>query len=232
MLSSLLEPFIQILHTIAAVLPLPWFAFFGAFLEELIAPIPSPLVMTLAGSLASSQEQTVLFLLLLALIGAMGKTIGSYLIYLLADKAEDFVLGSFGKYVGISSKEVESIGKHLNKGWRDDIVLFFLRAIPIIPTAPVSLVCGLIKVKLRTYIVSTFLGTLVRNIFYLYLGYTSLEAIESVNEGLDSLENIGYLVLLILFALIFFYIYRQRQKEANLSFIQKLLRHIPLFNKE
>src|SRR5690606_32340582 len=166
----------DILHQLAGVLPTEIFVAIGAFVEELVAPIPSPLVMTLGGSLAASQGKTLTYLGLLALLGAIGKTVGSWLIYLIADKAEDFVMNKIGKFVGVTHREVEIIGKHLNKGWRDDVILFLLRAVPIMPTAPVSIVCGLIKLNLRTYLTSTFFGTLVRNVFYLYLGYTSVDA--------------------------------------------------------
>lgn len=221
MLSSIIQPFIDFLHRIAEILPLPWFTFFGAFLEEVVAPIPSPLVMTLAGSLAGSAGSAMTYLGFIALVGAIGKTLGSYIVYVIADKAEDLVMGKFGKFMGVSSKEVEIIGKHLNKGWKDDVVLFLLRAIPIIPTAPVSLVCGLIKLNLRTYLTSTFLGTLVRNIFYLYLGYTSVNALESLNEGIDSFEKFGYLTLLVLVAAVMGYIFIQRKKDTGLKFLEK-----------
>ena len=220
-MSSVIQPFLELLQRFSQIMPLPWFAFFGSLMEEIIAPIPSPLVMTLSGSLVSAQKQGILFLLLLATTGAIGKTIGSYVIYLLADKAEDFVLGKFGRLLGVSHKEVEVIGKYLNKGRRDDVVLFLLRAIPIIPTAPVSLVCGLVKLKLRTYLLSTLIGTWVRNMFYLYLGFTSLNALDSLNQNIDSFEKFGYLTLLILFGLVFLYVYKHRKKNSFLSFLQR-----------
>lgn len=221
MLSSVLQPAIDLLHQLAGVLPTEIFVAIGAFVEELVAPIPSPLVMTLGGSLAASQGKTLTYLGLLALLGAIGKTVGSWLIYLIADKAEDFVMNKIGKFVGVTHREVEIIGKHLNKGWRDDVILFLLRAVPIMPTAPVSIVCGLIKLNLRTYLTSTFFGTLVRNVFYLYLGYTSVDALESLNEGIDSFEKFGYLILLVVVAIAFAWIYQQKKKDAGLSFLEK-----------
>lgn len=221
MLSQILQPFIDALHQFAEILPLPWFTFFGALIEEVIAPIPSPLVMTLAGSLAGSQDATWFYLGVLASVGAVGKTIGSYIVYVVADKSEDIIMGKFGKFLGVSSKEVEVIGKHLNKGWKDDVVLFLLRAIPIMPTAPVSIVCGLVKLNMRTYLTSTFLGTVVRNIFYLYLGFTSVEALESINEGIDGFEKFGYIILLLLIGAVMAYIYYQRKKDAGLKFLEK-----------
>jgi len=221
MLSGLIQPVINLLHQISGILPLPWFTFLGALIEEVIAPVPSPLVMTLAGSLAASQNSAWTYLLVLALFGSIGKTIGSYIIYAISDKGEDFVLNKLGKFLGVSHKEVEAIGKHLNKGWHDNVVLFLLRAVPIMPTAPVSIVCGLIKLNLRTYLLSTFFGTLVRNIFYLYLGFTSVNALESLNEGIDSLEKFGYLILIVIVAALMGYIFYQRKKDAGIRFLEK-----------
>lgn len=223
-MSQLLESMIQLLHQLAVAVPLPIFTVVAAFIEEVIAPIPSPLVMTLAGSLAASAGETFTFLLWLSLLGGISKTFGSWVVYLLADIGEDIVLGRFGKYLGISHAEVEAFGSHLNKGRRDGLVIFLLRAIPIIPTAPVSLVAGLIKIHLRTYLIYTFLGTLVRNILYLYFGYTSLQAASSLSEGFESLETIGYVVLALMMGAGIAYFYYLRKRGAGMTMVQRITR--------
>ena len=220
-MSSLIEPLIQLLHAIAERVPLPLFTILGAFIEEVIAPIPSPIVMTLAGSFTAAENLPFVYLLFLAMIGAASKTVGSWLVYFVSDKAEDIIISKFGKFLGVSHSDTEGFGKYLNQGKRDDIVLFLLRAIPIIPTAPVSVVCGLIKVNVRTYLVSTFFGTAVRNMFYLYLGYTSVGTLESINEGLDSWENLGYLILFFLMFGAVIWIYSKRRKGFSLSFLDR-----------
>lgn len=202
------EQFVTYLETLAQVIPLTIFSFVGSFIEEVVAPIPSPFVMTGAGSIASSQHQVVVYLLLLAVIGAAGKTLGGLLIYWVADKGEDIVLTKFGKFIGVSHKEVETIGKYLNHGWRDDIVLFIIRALPILPSGPVSAVCGLIKLNLRTFITATFLGSIVRNLFFLYIGYEGLSILSS---GFDQAENIGKIIFLVVaLAGLVFVIYKRR----------------------
>jgi len=215
MMSNFINLLIEYLKQISGIVPLPIFTFLGAFIEELIAPIPSPVVMTLAGSLAAAEKYTLISLLLLALTGAIGKTIGSFLIYYISSVAEDFILNKLGRFIGVSHKDVESISNKLNSGKRDDLVLFLLRAIPIVPTAPVSVVCGLIKINLKTYLYATFLGTFVRNIIYLYLGFTSLNAVENINSDIDSLEKFGYMIILVLIGLIFLFIYKQKKKKES-----------------
>lgn len=224
---AILETLILWLEQYAQQVPLPWFAFVGAFLEEIIAPIPSPFVMTTSGSIAASQNATVATLLLVAVVASLGKTIASYLVYVISDRAEDLVVNRFGKYIGVNHKEIEKLGKYLNKGWRDDLILFALRAIPIMPTAPVSVIAGVIKLNMRTYLFGTFFGNIVRNIFYLYLGFLSLEAFHSFEQGLDSAETVLKIVLAgaLVAATIWFYKKRQSETGINglLNRLQKLV---------
>ena len=184
-----MEQIISLIKTLAHNIPLDGFAFIGSFLEEIIAPIPSPLVMTTAGTLAHTQNHTLLYLFWLALAASLGKTIASWLYYLLADKTEDLILTRFGKFIGISHKEIESIGKRFNGTWRDDVVLLVVRALPIMPTSLVSVVCGFIKLNMRTYLQSTFIGYFIRSFIFLYIGYTGMTTYGNVSNELVSIES-------------------------------------------
>lgn len=218
-----MQALINWLESLSQQVPVTWFVFIGAMVEEILAPIPSPLVMMLAGSIAANQGSSLLFILLLATIGAFSKTIGSVIIYFIADKFEDILIGKFGKFLGVSSDDTEGLGKFLGEGKRDDIAIFLLRAVPVMPTAPVSVIAGLIKINLRTYIFSTFFGLIVRNSIYLYLGYSSIAALESLSEGFDSLEKIGYLLLAVFAGFALLWLYRKRQKGSVLDMIDGML---------
>ncbi len=224
MLSELLTPAINYLHTLSTSVPLPIFTTAGAALEEIIAPIPSPLVMTLAGSLSASANNPLSYLIYLALIGSIAKTAASYVVYIVSDKAEDVVLTKFGKFVGVSHKEVEKFGAQLSGGWTDNLVMLALRAIPIIPTAPVSIIAGLLKLDVSTFLWTTVVGYAVRNYFYLYLGATSIGALESLNAGLDSVEKIGYLILFAILVVLTLFFYKKRQDDNIVHKLLKFLR--------
>lgn len=198
-----MEQIISLIKTLAHTIPLDVFAFIGSFMEEIIAPIPSPLVMTTAGTIAHTQSHTLFYLFWLALVASLGKTIASWLYYILADKAEDLVLTRFGKYVGFSHKEVENIGRHFNGTWKDDVVLLIVRALPIMPTSLVSVVCGFIKLNMRTYLQSTFIGYFIRSFIFLYLGYTGMATYGNAGGSIGNIESlmkiglaIGLVVLL------------------------------------
>lgn len=208
----MLEIILNQIESLARSMPLELFVILGALIEEIIAPIPSPVVMVLAGSLAHTQNYNLWYLLELAALGALGKTFGSWLIYLLADKLEDIVVGRFGKFIGVTHKEIESIGKKLDGSWKDNFFLFLARALPIIPSAPVSIACGAIKLNLKTFITSTYLGNLVRNLLYLYMGYAGFENYKQITNGLDGLESIGQIGLLLAVVGLVVWAYWKRKK--------------------
>lgn len=208
---QIIAEFTQMLASFSSTVPLPLFVTLAAFVEEVIAPIPSPFVMTISGSLIAAQGQGLVFLALMAVLGAFSKTAGSYIIYFIADKLEDVIIDKFGKFLGVTHNDTEGIGKMFGKGMRDDVAIFLMRAIPIMPTAPVSVVAGILKFNLKTYLLASFAGLIVRNVFYLYLGYVGIGALESINENLQSLETIGYVVLFLFLAGLTMWFYKKRR---------------------
>lgn len=211
----------QNLINFAQVVPLEVFAFLGSILEEIVAPIPSPFVMTSAGSLIAAQNRNLVMIFWIAAVASAGKVIGQVFFYVLADKAEDLVINKLGKYIGFSHKEVENIGKHFNGSRTDDIVLAILRAIPIMPSTPISLVAGFIKLNMRTYIVSSFIGNFVRSLTFLYIGYEGLTAL---THGIDSLESVMKIVVLLALGVIVLIIYYKRGKGGFNDFLKKKLK--------
>ena len=171
--------------------------------------------MITAGTVASLQQRPVHSLLILSLFGAVGKTLGGWLLYKFADKAEDIVTTKFGKFVGISHKEVESLGKYFNHGIRDDLILFLIRCLPVVPSAPLSLGCGIIKIKARTFLLSTFFGTIVRDGLFLYFGYVGVNSFNSVIGGLDTVESAVQIGLFFGLGLLIGWAYWKRHKRKK-----------------
>lgn len=158
-------------------LPLELFVAVGSFVEEIIAFIPSPLIMSAAGAVANERGYTWVGYALLVISGSIGKTIASIGLYYIADKSEDVVTSKFGKFLGVTHERIEYVGSWLSRGWWDDVVLFILRALPLLPTFVVSIACGMLKTNKRSFVVATFLGTCVRNATMLYLGAEGSEAV-------------------------------------------------------
>ena len=191
---------------IISQIPLELVVFIGSIIEEIFPPLPSPLLLVITKIAAYNQKFSVLYVLLIISIATFGKTIGSLFLYFLADKTEDFVIGRFGKYLfNISHKSVENIGKRFTGSWKDIFILIFLRAIPIIPTTPLSLVCGIIKLNIRTFVVSAFIGSFIRIFLLLYLG---MAAYRSLITNTDN--AIEVLLVFIIVCLIGWFYYKKR----------------------
>ena len=211
-MNNLVLPIITYLERLAQYVPLEVFTIVGSFLEEVIAPIPSPFVLTTAGTITKAQNNPLAYILFIALIAAISKTLGGLLLYAISDKLEDVFIPRFGKFFGIKHENIEKIGKYFNGTKRDWLVLFALRSIPVMPSSPISITCGFIKLNKKLFLISTLLGSIIRSLFFLYLGYTGLAASESMSKGLDKTESIMQIVVVIGVLALLFWGYKQRPK--------------------
>ena len=212
---------IQFLRNIAETTSLPVFVIVGGFVEEIIAPVPSPLVATLAGSIAEAKKLGIPSLLWICAIGTAAKTIGAFLFYWLGDKFEDVVIPRFGKYIGVRHEDVERLGSRLSGKLRQDFLLFFLRSIPVMPSTPLSVVCGVLKVHPLSFLVTTYVGFYIRNFFFLYLGYTGLSTMGSLMEGIDTTETILKIVMVALVVAVLGWLYWRRSRGKSVDFLGK-----------
>lgn len=195
-------------------MPLEIFAPVASLVEEIIAPIPSPAVMVVTGSLAAIQGKTVYYLIFLALLGSAGKLIGSLFVYFVSDKVEDYFSGILEKFFGVTHEDIESFGKRLNGSYRDYFVMFLMRALPIIPSSVVSIGGGILKIPLRLFIVTTFLGSIVRDFIYIYFGYSGMAILENFLKQSETVESLIQLVVLVFIFALFAWLYLKRKKKS------------------
>lgn len=164
----------------------------GTFIEEVLSPIPSFVVLVPAGAAAESQGRGVWYLLVLILFSAVGRIAGAVILYWLADKFEDRLLVNGRRFFGMSHQDVERFGRRLGRaGKRDWIVLFLMNAVPIFPAAVFSLACGFVKVKYRMFLACTFFGTMVNALFYLVLGYAGFRTAEALQNVETATQILG-----------------------------------------
>lgn len=212
------------LVTLANHIPVDLFAFLGSFIEEVISPIPSPLVLTTTGAILFTQGYHVSHFVITAILAAIGKTIGSILIYFLAERLEYLVIIKFGKFLGVSKADVQKLEKYFGNTKKDEFVLTVFRAIPFMPTAPVSFVCGLLKLDLTSYIRATFIGSFFRSLFFLWFGYTGLSNLEAFSTGITSAENVMKLIIFVVVGIGAGYLLRKRQTGTLSDLIDKFLK--------
>lgn len=180
----------------AHAVPLPLFAFAASAIDELFPPVPSPAVMLIAGTLARMQELAPWHLAALIVLGACGKTLGAYVVYRIADGAEDVILGRFSRIFGITHAEVERFGARLTGTTRDYTLLTTLRALPFLPSVIVSVGGGLLKLPLRLFLTTTFVGTLIRDTIYFSVGYAGVEVLRRFVHASSRLEEVLFAAIL------------------------------------
>ncbi len=208
----MIDVLLDFLKDMSAAMPVPLFVFLGSLMEELVALLPSPFVTTLAGSLAASQNSGLAYVVLLALVATIAKTIGCYGYYILADKGEDLISSRYGKLLGLSHDSIQAVGKRFEKGGRDELVVFALRALPIMPSAPVSVLAGIIKLNIRHYLIASGLGMFVRSFFFVYLGFIAAGTLEELQARLDGYGAYGNVMILMILAVFIVYIAKTRLK--------------------
>lgn len=168
--------------------------------------------------MAAAQSAPFWYLIVVSIIAAVGKTIASVILFVIADRAEDIVLNKIGRFVGVTHKQIESFGARFSGRPRDYLTLFVIRMTPIIPSAPISLICGFIAIPMRLFVVTTFFGTIIRDFIYLYIGYTGIEAARVLIDGIEGVSSIITIIMLIIAVAIGGWIlYRKFHKPHKLS---------------
>ena len=204
------------LLALAQSLPLELFVLIGSIVEEVIAPVPALAVMLVAGSAAAVQGLTVLDLIPLAIIAALGKALGAIVVYMISASMGTLVLTKYGRYFRVSAEEIHDLGKHLKGTKRDYVFLTVLRALPIIPSSVVSLGCGLLKIPFKLFLITTFIGTIVRDGIFLYVGYSGVGVLKDFANKATDIESVLQTGFIVLVLITFAYIYYRRKKNRPL----------------
>ncbi len=142
--------------------------FFAALIETIIPPIPTMVVFPTAGFIASQNGLELPELFLLGIVGGLGASVGSTVIYLIALKLGRTALLKYLKYVKVSEKKLAKVECWFEK-YGDKAVLFG-RMIPVFREM-ISIPAGLLKMKLPKFLAYTILGSCGWSITLIFAGY-------------------------------------------------------------
>ena len=142
--------------------------FLAAIIETVIPPIPTMAVFPTAGFIASQNGLELPELILLGIVGGLGASIGSTVIYLIALKLGRTALLRYLKYVKVSEKKLTKVECWFQK-YGDKAVLFG-RMVPVFREM-ISIPAGLLKMKLAKFLAYTILGSCGWSITLIFIGY-------------------------------------------------------------
>lgn len=193
--------------------------FFASLIEEVIVPIPSALIMMAAGFfLLGTQAISVTSLVFLftnvALPIALGLTLGSLVTYGLAYYLGKPFVERWGNYLSVTWTDIERLESYFAKQYKDELVFFGLRLVPIVPSIVINLFAGFVRFPIFKYLILTFVGILFRAYLVGFLGWQIGEAFYNYDTYFNQVENLGLIVVVIIAAFFFF---KKRKKNQVIS---------------
>jgi membrane protein DedA with SNARE-associated domain len=167
------------------------------FLENLFPPIPSELIMPLAGFTAAKGEMALAPAIAAGVIGTMlGALPWYYIGKVLGEESIKQWLDRHGKWLGISAKEIDQskrwFYRHGNKA------VFFGRLVPGIRTL-ISLPAGFSNMPMAQFLIYSTLGTTAWVSLLTFAGYLLGDHYDLVDEYLAPVSKLVLLALLIAF---------------------------------
>lgn len=123
--------------------------------ESACVPIPSEIIMPFSGYLVSTGE---LRLWLVALAGAIGCVVGSWLAYAVGAWGGRPLVERYGKYVLISHRDLDLADRWFQR--HGDITIFVGRLLPVVRTF-IAFPAGVARMPLWRFTAYTFLGSLI-----------------------------------------------------------------------
>ena len=154
--------------------------------ESAAIPLPSEIIMPLAGwKLILERESSAWFILLAGFYGALGNLIGSLIAYYAGAIGGRPLLERYGRYVLITRKDLDRADSWFEK--RGELTVFATRMMPVIRTF-ISIPAGVSRMNIWKFSFYTFLGAFPWSVGLAYGGYAlgeNWEDLRSVMRPFD-----------------------------------------------
>ncbi len=193
--------------------------FIGVLLESFIAPIPSPLVPMGAGFIlippeASIIEAITISIFTITLAGALASTTGAFFGYGIGYLGGRPFIKRFERFIGVSWEEIKKSKRLFGKGYKDDVTLFFSRAIPIIPLSPISFCAGVVRFDIKKFTIWTLLGSIPRYFVLSMIGWFMGVTYTELSQSIEFFESLVFLSIIIIVIIFILYRIRRRRKSS------------------
>ncbi|HSV95231.1 MAG TPA: VTT domain-containing protein [Spirochaetia bacterium] len=191
----------------------------GGITEQIIVPIPSPIISMSGGAFLISPNnhffQSLLDIILkVSLPYSIGAVLGTSLIFLIAFFGGQPIIDKFGKYVGIKWSLIEKIKADFKKTISDELFILIAISIPVVPVSLITAFCGGFRIKPIKFYPLAFLALIIRSTILGFLGFKMGEAFTEIANGLDKIESILTVVIAVL-VLGFLFLQREKWLKKN-----------------
>jgi membrane protein DedA with SNARE-associated domain len=185
--------------------------FIGVIIEQIIVPIPSPLIIMGAGAILiphgiSIPNAFLQILWIIVLPGSLASTLGSYIGYMISFYGGKALVLRFQRFLDVDWDQIERLEKRF-QGRKEAWSIFLSRAIPVFPISLVSIFAGLLRIPIKPFTIYTFLGSIFRCFSLGFFGWWIGATYEKAATRIDSVETIISIAMLIGMGVVFGYLY-------------------------
>ena len=170
------------------------------FLENVFPPIPSEVVLPLAGSLTLTGKFSIP---MITIVGMLGSLTGAFLFYglgkWLGEPRVRLLMAKFGKYALLSTADLDRSLEWFEK--YDDWVIFFSRMVPIVRSL-ISIPAGIASMNFAKFSFYTILGTALWSFVLSFGGRLLGEQWPLIADYINTYQNV-VLVLVVICVVIF-----------------------------
>lgn len=149
-----------------------WPLFLLSFFNDLIGVFPFALV--LAGQLLFLEGTfnvalAAKLLVFVALPVGLGSALASIPAYALTYLGGKPVIEKYHKFFHFSWKDVEKVNSYFKGSWYDEAIFLALRCAPILPSLPLNIAAGILRMRFWPFFFLTAVGAVVRMMITLIL---------------------------------------------------------------
>lgn len=164
-------------------------------LENVFPPIPSELVMPLAGFMANEGTFSLLGVIIAGMIGSV---LGALILYYFGAWANELVIRRFlrrwGRYAFVSESDLDVSLSYFHR--HGEAVIFFGRLIPLVRSL-ISIPAGMDRMPMGKFLFYTVLGTTIWSAILSYAGWVLKENYEAVAGYVERYQSVVIGVILI-----------------------------------
>lgn len=171
-------------------------------LENVFPPIPSEIILPLAGFNSSKGDMNVYLAILFATIGSLvGALILYYVGYVFGEERVRVLVAKWGKWLGFKETDIDKADEWFDR--YGGFAVAMCRVVPIVRSL-ISIPAGLRKMPILAFAMYTTAGSLVWNTILIFAGYLLGDNWDHVEEYVGYLQ---YVVIAVVLAIGVFWVW-------------------------
>ncbi len=164
-------------------------------LENVFPPIPSEIILPLAGFNSSAGSMNIFLAILFATIGSLvGALILYYVGYVFGEERVRYVVNRWGKWLGFKESDIDKADEWFDR--HGGLAVMLCRVVPIVRSL-ISIPAGLRKMPVLSFALYTTIGSLVWNTILIWAGYLLGDNWDHVEEYVGVLQYVVIAVVLV-----------------------------------